>query len=133
MRDELAEEKKKKNVPVLLFDLQNLIMTPNAKISSLFYLRKLSVYNLTAYYSTTKKVYCRFWTEAIAGRAGRAGRAGNYIASAFSNILDVLVEENDVSDLVTWSDSCVPQNRNSIISNAVLHFVKEILALTQSL
>lgn len=119
MRNVRAEEKQQQNVPVLLFDLQNVILTPHAEISSLFYLRKLSVYNLTAYYTTTKKVYCALWTEAM------AGRAGNDIASAFRKILDVVVEENDVTDLVTWSDSCVPQNRNSIISNAVLHFMRE--------
>ena len=33
-------------------------MTQNAKISSLFYLRKLSEYSLTVYYSTTIKVCC---------------------------------------------------------------------------
>ena len=44
MRDVHADDKKKENVPVSLFELQNVIMTPNAEISSLFYLRKLSVY-----------------------------------------------------------------------------------------
>ena len=33
-------------------------------------------------------------------------------------ILDVVVEENDLINIVTWSDSCIPQN-------AVLHFVKD--------
>ena len=32
-------------------------------------------------------------------------KAGKYIPSVFRMILDVLVEENDVSDLATWSDS----------------------------
>lgn len=54
-----------------------------------------------------------------------SGRSGNNIASAFRRILDAVVEENDVSELTTWSDSCVPQNRNSIISNAVLDFLRD--------
>lgn len=56
-----------------------------------------------------------------------AGRAGNDIVSAFKKILDVLnsENENDITDLVTWSDSCVPQNRNSLISNAVLDFMRD--------
>ena len=119
MRDIRAKEKKDKNVPVLLFDLQNVILTPHAEISSLFYLRKLSVYNLTAYFSTTKKVYSALWTESM------AGRSGNDLASAFCKILSDVAEENDVSDLITWSDSCAPQNRNSILSNAVLHFLRD--------
>ena len=75
------------------------------------------MYNLTAYYSTTKKVHCALRTEAM------TGRAGDDIASAFRKILDIVVEENDVSDIVTSSNSCVPQNQNSIVSNAVLYFV----------
>ena len=111
MSDVRAEEKKKKKVIVLL----NVIMTLNAEISSLFYLNP-SVYNLTAYYSTTTKMYCALWTEAM---------AGSDIASVFCKILDVVVEENDMSDAVTWSDSCIPQNWNSIISKALLYFVRD--------
>ena len=54
-----------------------------------------------------------------------AGRAGNYVTCNFRMILDFVVEENDVSDLVTWSDSFVTQNQNSKMSNAVLHFVRD--------
>lgn len=119
MRNARKKEKEQKTSPVLLFDLQNVILTPNAEISSLFYLRKLNVYNLTAYYTVTKKVYCALWNESC------AGRSGNDIASAFRKILDCVVDENDISELTVWSDSCVPQNRNSIISNAVLDFLRD--------
>ena len=54
-----------------------------------------------------------------------AGRSGNDLASAFCKILSDVAEENDVGDLIPWSDSCVPQNRNSILSNAVLHFLRD--------
>ncbi|GBL90709.1 hypothetical protein AVEN_219369-1 [Araneus ventricosus] len=40
-------------------------------------------------------------------------------------MLTLLTEENDITELITWPDSCVPQNRNSIISNSVLHFLKD--------
>lgn len=116
MRETRKEER---NLPVLLFDLENVILTPHANISSLFYYRKLNIYNLTAYYTPTKQVYCAIWSENM------AGRAGNDIASAFAKILNVVSDENDFTHLITWSDSCVPQNRNSIISNAVLHFLQD--------
>jgi hypothetical protein len=119
MRNVRNKERENKDQPVLLFDMQNVILTPHAEISSLFYLRKLTVYNLTAYYSVTKKVYCAIWNETI------GGRAGNDIASAFRKILDAVFEENNITDLITWSDSCVPQNRNSLISNAVMQFLKD--------
>ncbi|GBM93308.1 hypothetical protein AVEN_99994-1 [Araneus ventricosus] len=113
------EEKKIKDLPLLLFDLQNVILTPYANISSLFYLRKLNVHNLTAYDTHTKQVFCALCSEDL------SGRAANDIANAFHKILTVLAEENDINELITWSDSCVPQNRNSIISNSVLHFLKD--------
>ncbi|GBM61962.1 hypothetical protein AVEN_60818-1 [Araneus ventricosus] len=118
MREVRTEEKKNKDLPVLLFVLQNVIPTPHVNINSLFYLRKLNVYNLT-YYTPTKQACCALWSENL------SGRAGNDIASAFHKILTVLIEENDITELIAWSDSCVPQNRNSIISNSILHFLKD--------
>ncbi|GBM95275.1 hypothetical protein AVEN_151130-1 [Araneus ventricosus] len=108
MREVRNEEKKDKDLPVLLFDLQNVLPTPHVSISSLFYLRKLNVYNLNAYYTPTKQVYSALWSENL------SGRAGNDIASAFHKILTVLTEKNDITELITWSDSCILQNRNSI-------------------
>ena len=63
----------------------------------------LDVYKRQAYYTPTKQVYCAIWSENM------AGRAGNDIASAFAKILNVS-DENDFTHLITWSDSCVPQN-----------------------
>ncbi|GBL99106.1 hypothetical protein AVEN_64105-1 [Araneus ventricosus] len=99
-----------------------LVSTPHVNISFLFYLGKLLgkiKYNLTVYYTPTKQVYCALWSENL------SGRADNDIASAFHKILTVLTEENDITELLTWSDSCVPQTRNSIISNSTLHFRKD--------
>ncbi|GBL92981.1 hypothetical protein AVEN_54621-1 [Araneus ventricosus] len=119
IREVRNEEKKNKDLPLLLFYLQNVIPTAHVNISPLFYLRKLNLYNLTAYYTPTKQVYCALWSENL------SGRAGNDIASAFHKILTVLTEENGITELITWSNSCIPQNRNSIISNTVLHFLKD--------
>ncbi|GBL74885.1 hypothetical protein AVEN_243724-1 [Araneus ventricosus] len=55
---EVRNEEKKTDLSVLLFDFKNVIPTPHVNICSLFYLRKLKVYNLTAYYTPTKQVYC---------------------------------------------------------------------------
>lgn len=74
------------------------------------------MYNLTAYYSVTKQVYCAIWNETV------TGRAGNDIASAVRKILGVLSDENEFVNLTTWSDSYVLKNRNSIISNAMMDF-----------
>lgn len=88
---------------VISFDLQNVINLPNCEIGKLFYKKKLNVYNLTAHESLGKNKICVIWPETLCGRSG-----------------------NDiVKNIITWSDSCVPQNRNSIISCAVVCFLQQ--------
>ena len=54
----------------------------------------------------------------------KAGRGGNDIASALRKILDCVFEENDITELTTWSDSCVPQNKNSLMSCSIMDFIR---------
>lgn len=45
------------------------------------------------------------------------GRSGNDIASALIKILEAVFADNpQLTCLILWSDSCVPQNKNSLIS-----------------
>ena len=70
--------------------------------------------------TSRKKGYCALWTEVI------SGRAGNDIASSFISILKkISIDEPDVTHIICWSDSCVPQNRNSHISQAILEFLHQ--------
>ena len=105
-----------KNTLLIVFDLENVITLPKAEVGSFFYKRKLTMYNLTAM-TSSKSGYCAIWTDAI------SGRAGNDIASAFISILKISIDEPHVTNLICWSDSCVPQNRNSHISQAILEFL----------
>jgi hypothetical protein len=99
---------------VLCFDLENAIPCPRAEVSNLFYKRKINVYNLTAHYSMTKKGYNAVCNEMD------AGRGGNEIASALVPILkNVLAENDNIEKLFLWSDSCVPQNKNSFMVTAL--------------
>ena len=117
MREEKKRDKENENILIVVFDLQNVVTLPKAEISSFFYKRKLTVYNLTAKLYE-KKGYCAFWSEL------QAGRAGNDIASGFIAMMEKIVFDNPMSaDIVVWSDSCVPQNRNSYISHAVIEFM----------
>ncbi|KAF5282318.1 hypothetical protein FQR65_LT14372 [Abscondita terminalis] len=113
MRIERTKDREGK-VPTLCFDLENVITCPRTEVGNFFYFQKLNIYNLTAHLSTTKQIYCAIWTEA------KQGRSGNILASAFRKILDQVLNENNITDLITWSDSCVSQNRNSFISFAVI-------------
>lgn len=117
MREQKALDKES-GIPVLTFDLQNVLSCPRAEIGPIFYHSKLCTYNLTAQLSTTKKIYCAIWTEYT------GGRSGNDIASALWKILEKVCEDNHITNLITWSDSCVPQNKNSIMTLAIQHFIK---------
>ena len=59
-----------------MFELENMVTFPKADVGSLFYKRKLTVYNLTAMISK-KQGHCAIWTESI------SSLAGNDKASAF--------------------------------------------------
>ena len=70
--------------------------------------------------TSSKQGYCAIWTECV------SGRAGNDIASAFIQILNkVAADHPKVIELICWSDSCVPQNRNSHISQAILEYLSK--------
>lgn len=76
---------RKGDVPVLSFDLQNVISCPRAEIG--FNYSKLSVYNLIRHLkigATAKAVYCAIWPETI---------GGNDIAKAVIKILTTVLKD----------------------------------------
>jgi len=106
---------------VICFDLQNVVSLPRANISSFFYRRKLNVYNLTVHVAinSEKTGFCAVWNEGV------AGRGANHIASALVAVLRRILNDHPMTRrMIIWSDSCVPQNRNSIISFALLWFMQ---------
>ena len=117
---ERDKDRKNEDMVVVAFDLEKVITCPRANISNFFYKRKLNVYNLTAHCSVNKKAYNAIWCEGI------AGRGANEIASALVKILSEIVDDvPGITQLTLWSDSCVPQNRNSIMSFALKRFLIE--------
>jgi hypothetical protein len=112
--------------PVLCFDLQNVITVPRANVSNMFYKRKLNVYNLTGHLSLSRKGYCVVWHESL------SGRSGNDIACALMAMLEKVFEMNTtMTENCLWSDSCVPQNRNSLMSLALMHFMTQHPTITK--
>ena len=106
--------------PILCFDLQNVISIPRASVSNMFYKRKLSVYNLTGHLSVNRRAYCVVWHESL------SGRTGNDIANALVAMLEKVVEQNSqIAEICLWADSRVPQNRKSLMSLALMHFMKQ--------
>ena len=90
------EADKRSGKYVLCFDLKNIITLPKADISSFFYKRKLSFYNLTGYLSHNKQGYCAIWPECIVDRGGVD------IAGAVDRIFEEATKENpDIKDITT--------------------------------
>jgi len=76
------------------------------------------VYHLTAHCSIDRKGYGSIWCETT------TGRSANDLASALVVILEMILQQHPaITKFVLWSDSCVAQNRNLILSFALQNFL----------
>ncbi|KAL4127135.1 hypothetical protein QTP88_011333 [Uroleucon formosanum] len=93
------------NIRVLVFHLEQVLDTPALCTNVSFYKRLLSTFNLTIRdCSENEGTECYMWHEAI------GGRGSNEIASClYQKILNLL---NNVTHIITYSDTCGGQNRN---------------------
>lgn len=98
------------------FDMENVFQLPISNACVVYYRRKFAVLNLTLVIN--KVVYCAMWDESL------CGREGTHIANALIKILKRILADNPwIEHLTLWSDSCTPQNRNSIMSAALQCFL----------
>jgi hypothetical protein len=115
---ERDSDRNDKTQVVVCFDLQNVTVLPKANVSNFYYKRKLCAYNLTAHLSSDGSAYNALWNEAL------SGRGANEIASAIVTILkDIKSKHPEIKSIVLWSDSCVPQNKNSVMCYALKRFM----------
>ena len=122
-KDERDKDRKNKDSFVVCFDLQKVFSLPSAEVSNFFSRRKLSVYHHTAHCAVDKKAYTALWNE------GQNGRSGNDIASSVITVLEAIVKKHAsdprIKNMILWSDSCVPQNQNSLLATAIKKFLKQ--------
>lgn len=117
---DLDRQNEDKSTAIISYDLQNVFCLPKAEVSNFFYKRKFLVYNLTGHCNLNKTTYCSIWTEV------QSGRSGSDIPSALRKILNQVATDNsNISKIILWSDSCVPQNKNRVNSMMVLKFLEE--------
>ena len=113
--------KEKDKVPVegrktASFDLQQVFMCPKLNLGSAYYLRKLNIYNFTIYEMDSKEGYCYVWPET------EGGRGGNEIATCvYSWLLEK--DKEGIQNIILYSDSCAGQNKNRIMTTAILKFL----------
>ncbi|KAJ1519809.1 hypothetical protein ONE63_005062 [Megalurothrips usitatus] len=108
-REMKSAAKDSESVRRLIFDLEQVFSTPSVTCGKAYYLRQLSVYNLTIVDSKTNVTSNYMWHK------GEAGRGATEIASClYKHFMDEV--PNTVTHVNLCSDCCTGQNRNSIIA-----------------
>ncbi len=117
-RKETEEAMKGKDTVVATFDLQSVLQVPCSAASPFYYKRKICVYNLSVYETSSKKktAHCFVWSE-IDGKRG-----SNEIGSCLLKYIAQLPSEK--KHLVLFSDCCSGQNRNQFTMAALLWAVQ---------
>lgn len=111
------EKDKAKNdasIAVFTMDLQAVLLCPYLKASALYYKMKLKVHNFTISNLKTKEGFCFLWDESEGGLT--ADEFSSIIVDFIINYIDTTV----IRKVIIYSDGCTYQNRNSILSNALL-------------
>nr|XP_047135348.1 uncharacterized protein LOC124812567 [Hydra vulgaris] len=125
-RKELARQEKSfdkiaaKNgtIHITTADLQAVKICPYLKVSALYFKTKLMVHNFTIYNLGTNKVKCYWFDETTTDL-----KASTY-ASLSVDYLNKLIYESP-KDVVIFTDGCTSQNRNAIVSNALLQLAMQ--------
>ncbi|KAJ8676766.1 hypothetical protein QAD02_012553 [Eretmocerus hayati] len=118
---EFAKKNKGGTTCVACFDFQKVLNTPQSTSSSLYYKRKLSVYNFTVYDIGNHQGWCYVWSEYD------AKKGGNEVASCLFQFFGAR-RDKGVTKFLLYCDNCTGQNKNSIVF-AMLVYVAIILGI----
>lgn len=99
-------------------DVQAVKMCPSLNASALYFKTKLCVHNFTVYDLCSHQARCYWFSET------EADLTANTFATCIVNYL--LDKADGSKPIIIWSDGCGYQNRNSIVSNALLSLSKEL-------
>lgn len=103
---------------VVSMDLQAVKVCPSIFATALFFKTKLCVHNFTLYNLASKQCTCYWFDET----------QSDLQASTFASfIVDYIRRHlNDGKPIIIFSDGCTYQNRNNIVSNALLNLSMEL-------
>lgn len=107
------EAAQKGMIHALTADLQAVKLCPSLNASALYFKTKLAVHNFTIYNLGTNGVTCYWFDETACDL--KATTYASFLVDYLTKLL-----ENDPKDVVLFTDGCTAQNRNNIVSNALL-------------
>ncbi|XP_075154227.1 uncharacterized protein LOC142238677 [Haematobia irritans] len=118
MREEKANdvENAKSGIFLLLcMDMQAVKLIPQTNASASYYKMKLQVHNFTIYNIISHESDNYIWDES----------EGNLVASTFTTCIikhlkNCILQSPDINHIIIYSDGCFYQNRNVILSNALI-------------
>lgn len=116
------------NEHVSLTDVQAVKLAPFIRASSMYYKTKLCVHNYTIFNQSTADVCCYLWDET------NGGLESSIFATLIIDYLNNIIEKAPtISKISLFSDGCGYQNRNIVVSNALLKFsVDHKVTITQN-
>ena len=98
------------------FDLQKTMLIPKCEIGPVYYLRKISTYNLTVVEGKLRTGFCYAWNET------EGMKGATEVASAVFNFMVRMVNEHKVEEFRLWSDNCSGQNKNKYLFAMYTYF-----------
>lgn len=118
--DKKSSKENNEKVGVVTVDVQAVKLAPMLKASAIYYKTKLCVHNYTVYNLFNGDVVCYLWDES------QGGLDANIFASLLTDYLSsYLTKMSDTKELIIYSDGCGYQNKNCVLSNALLKFSVE--------
>lgn len=121
-REEKEKDKKGVNNYVFTVDLQAVLMAPKSNVSTLYYKTKLQVHNLCFFNLKNKDGFCFIWNE-VEGGLNAEEFASIWVDFLENKVISEIAAEEENKTIIIYSDGCTYQNRNCILSNALLNIV----------
>ena len=104
---------------VIAIDLQAVLLCPKLQASALYYRTKLACHNFTVMDLASKSASCYFWTEV-------EDLSASSFASCVTDYLTRTLDESPmITEVIIYSDGCTYQNRNVVLSNALLKIAQD--------
>ena len=126
-----AKDLDKKNAPestlVCTTDTQALLIAPKTNSSAMFFRTKLNVHNLSYYNLRTRAVSNYLWRETDGNLD-----ADNFTMIQIRHLENEINADPNITHIIQWSDGCGYQNRNKVLSSALLSLAhKKQITITQ--